>query len=777
MTKVAMIGCGKLGQDCAEVMAEYYDVVGYDVEPRSPAFPMCSTIQEAVSDRDLIFIAAPTPHAPVYGGETPTSHLPNQDFDYTIVMDILNEVNKHVNQNQLVVLISTVLPGTVRNYLRPCITNARFIYNPYLIAMGTVKWDMVNPEMLIIGTEDGSVTGDAEELINFYKPMMKNDPRYELGTWDEAESIKIFYNTFISTKVALVNMIQDVAERSGNINVDVVTGALARSTQRIMGPAYMKAGMGDGGACHPRDNIALRYLAERLDLGYDLFDAIMKAREVQAENLALRCLKNGRNITIIGKAYKPNVSYTNGSSSLLVGHYIEKHGGNVHYYDVNTGETDLRNYWTDVYLIGYWDENLENNVYLPNWVTVIDPWRKELPRQVSINTLISYGNTRPHNTYQNAENHSENIKLLYHLVPKLEQVQDQIHYIAASCNHEHAFQNVRVELLVQQIEEQLALGKTKFVFDGREEDFKEGIVIKMHIILKLLGDKVKASDFYYMVCTDKCERDYEALAERFGWTDKIQFVCLQHFQFHARNHLTKLNEVEYKIGNKDKKFVCFNKVCRPHRTILLENMLREDLVKDSFYSFFNYTPDYPSWYNGIDQLPDYFYSIKANKELFPLKLNISEERHNPADTTEEDFYYTDNSYFSLVTETVYFTEKHENWPYEFVGNTIFFSEKIFKPIIMKHPFVLVSRPGSLRKLRDMGFRTLSPYINESYDDIQDDTERMNAIVAEVKRLCSLSAEQWIEIQTGLKDTIEYNYELLKNSNVFMDASDLAKLLG
>ena len=235
--KVAMIGVGKLGQDCAEVMNELYDVVGYDVEPRNPTFPMRDSIREAVNDRDIIFIAAPTPHDPVYGGETPTSHLPNKDFDYTIVSDILDEVNKHVNLNQLVVLISTVLPGTIRNLLRPKITNARFIYNPYLIAMGTVKYDMVNPEMLIIGTEDGSITGDASELIEFYKPLMKNDPRIEVGTWDEAEAIKIFYNTFISTKVALVNMIQDVAEKNGNMDVDIITGALARSTYRITGPA------------------------------------------------------------------------------------------------------------------------------------------------------------------------------------------------------------------------------------------------------------------------------------------------------------------------------------------------------------------------------------------------------------------------------------------------------------------------------------------------------------------------------------------------------------
>lgn len=391
MKKISMIGCGKLGQDCAEVMAEHYDVLGYDVEPRSPNnFSMVNSIEQAVRGRDIIFIAVPTPHNAIYGGETPTSHLPNKDFDYSIVIDVLKAVNQFVNKNQLVVLISTVLPGTTRNLLIEHIQNARFVYNPYLIAMGTIKWDMVNPEMIIIGTENGDITQDAQELIDFYKPMMENDPRYEIGTWDEAESIKIFYNTFISAKLSLVNMIQDVAEANGNINVDVVTAALTKSTRRIMGPNYMVAGMGDGGACHPRDNIALRYLAERLNLGYDLFDSIMKAREVQAERMAIKCLEYGNSVCIIGKAYKPGVHYTIGSSSMLVGHYIDRMGGKLTYYDLNTGDDVFP--LADVYLIGYWDSWVEKIDNWPKGSVIIDPWRKFIKNDN--NLVIHYGNTR-----------------------------------------------------------------------------------------------------------------------------------------------------------------------------------------------------------------------------------------------------------------------------------------------------------------------------------------------------------------------------------------------
>lgn len=405
-----MIGCGKLGLPCAEVMASSYNVCGYDVIPFESSLIKQVSLEEAIKDSDFIFIAVPTPHESQYGGESPIANLPVKDFDYTIVQEVLKKVDKLANPNQLVVLISTVLPGTVRNKLRPLITNARFIYNPYLIAMGSVSWDMVNPEMVIIGTEDGSLTGDAKELIEFYKPLMKNNPRYEVGTWDEAESIKIFYNTFISAKIGLVNMIQDVAEKIGNINVDIVTNALSRSTHRITGPSYMKAGLGDAGACHPRDNIALRYLAEKLDLGYDLFHAIMSAREIQAENMAKRLVQlaedhNLEKIWIHGKAYKPNVPYVIGSYSLLIGHYVEKYGYNVGYIDPLTD--DLHDKIHGVVLMAHHApttySNVSNNLnreqkfyckILPGSV-LLDPWRYLPPDSVPGCKVVQYGNTRP----------------------------------------------------------------------------------------------------------------------------------------------------------------------------------------------------------------------------------------------------------------------------------------------------------------------------------------------------------------------------------------------
>lgn len=393
---------------CAEAIARAgHSVTGYDVVAKqSDLISIKNSIQECVEDREIVFIAVPTPHDPAYDGRAPTSHLPPKDFNYDIVKSCLIEANKYMSKKQLLVLISTVLPGTTRREFYPLITNTRFVYNPYLIAMGSVAWDMINPEMVMIGTMDGSMTGDALELVNFYKTIMQNSPRYEVGTWDECECIKVFYNSFISAKIGLVNMIQDVAVKQGNINVDVVTSALAKSTMRIMGPQYMTAGMGDGGGCHPRDNIALRHLASTLDLGYDLFDSIMHAREVQAKNLAKFLAEQAKEsslpVYIYGKAYKPDVEYVDGSYSLLIGHYLEHDFGIMPIYVDPLAAPAVPGKVLGVILLAHNRKityEYKGNVNEPQGLyhpiepgsIVVDPWRTYTNPSVKV---IHYGNTR-----------------------------------------------------------------------------------------------------------------------------------------------------------------------------------------------------------------------------------------------------------------------------------------------------------------------------------------------------------------------------------------------
>ena len=148
--------------------------------------------------------------------------------------------------------------------------------------MGTVKEDFLNPEMMIAGGEPG----DRAELIAFYQNIITAPVRWETGTYEEAECIKVFYNTFISMKISFVNMIQDMAMEIGHMDASKVANALAKSNKRITSDKYMRPGLGDGGPCHPRDNIALRKLSADIKLNYDLFAAVMEARDFQAQKMS-----------------------------------------------------------------------------------------------------------------------------------------------------------------------------------------------------------------------------------------------------------------------------------------------------------------------------------------------------------------------------------------------------------------------------------------------------------------------------------------------------------
>lgn len=379
--------------------------LGHDVRTFDIAYDTGYTFEQAVEDRDLIFIAVPTPHEKEYDGSGIISHLDPKDFDYSILSEVVNKC--YVAQpNTPIVIISTVLPGTLRR-LFPHLTH-KITYNPYLIGMGSVKEDLRDPDIIIIGTSDGKQTQVTEALLQIYREMYNcvfPPGMVNIGTWEEAESIKIFYNTFISTKIALVNMIQDVAIKTGNMDVDRVTRALQHSTKRITGPKYMTAGMGDGGPCHPRDNIALRWLAQELGLGYDIFSTIVFVREIQAKNMAEFLIREAKikqlPIYIHGKSFKPNVPYCDGSYSLLVGQYVKEISGqDVIYIDPLAGEKP--DAVLGLVLLAHnesvtynYNSKSTNDLYceiLPGSI-VVDPWRTYKNNDQSIK-VIYYGNTR-----------------------------------------------------------------------------------------------------------------------------------------------------------------------------------------------------------------------------------------------------------------------------------------------------------------------------------------------------------------------------------------------
>ena len=386
--KVGFIGVGKLGRDVTEVMAEYHEVTGYDIQDieKPKGVNLVDAPELCVMGNDITFIAVQTPHDPKYVGEYPIAELEPKDFDYSYVTKVLDDIAPHTPKDHPVVIISTVLPGTTRREFAPRIPQANIIYNPYFIAMGTVKDDFRNPEFHTIGTSDGR---GSKPLRDCYDAIYGwAGPKLCIGTWEESESTKVFYNTFISFKLAYVNMIQDVAQRTGHMNCDKVTDALKNATDRLISTKYMNSGMGDGGGCHPRDNIALRYLSQKLDLPYDIFSAVMLARDGQARAIAeylwgLAQAINTPHVIIMGKSFKPNVTDSTGSASVLVGNIVADMGAEVDY------DTVLE--IPAVYLIAH--PNKFNDLEFAEGSVVVDV-NRQFPHQKGI-TVMHYGDTRP----------------------------------------------------------------------------------------------------------------------------------------------------------------------------------------------------------------------------------------------------------------------------------------------------------------------------------------------------------------------------------------------
>lgn len=403
--KIGFIGLGKLGMPCAlAINQKGHDVIGYDVNPQcmqKDSFPhkeigpngeesiepllkestiQFGTLEDVVKQSEIIFVPIQTPHEAQYEGIT---RIPKhrKDFNYQHLIKGINDISKVVDkieEDRTVVIISTVLPGTVRKYLLPIMSKRiKLCYNPFFIAMGTTMRDFLNPEFVLFGVHDDEAAIKAEE---FYKTI-HNRPFYKT-TIENAELIKVAYNTFIGMKIAFVNTLMEICHHSLNTNVDAITDALKLATDRLISTSYLSAGMGDGGGCHPRDNIALSWLAQELDLKYDWFEGVMMAREKQTEFLAdlIEKIYKEKNfmysIHILGKAFKPETNLTTGSPAILLANILKERGIKVNHEDPIIDGHDCISSPNTIYFIATKHEVFKTYVnQFPKGSIVIDPFR------------------------------------------------------------------------------------------------------------------------------------------------------------------------------------------------------------------------------------------------------------------------------------------------------------------------------------------------------------------------------------------------------------------
>ena len=173
----------------------------------------------------------------------------------------------------------------------------------------------------------GADDDDAAAVTKRFYATIHDAPVFQT-TIASAELAKVSYNTFISMKIAFINTIMEICHKTG-ANVDAVSDSIALATTRLISPAYLRGGMGDGGGYHPRDNIALSWLARELHLSHDFFDSLMQARERQTEWLADLMEEYGQDLpkVILGRSFKPESKHRCGKSGAFAGGHFTRAGG------------------------------------------------------------------------------------------------------------------------------------------------------------------------------------------------------------------------------------------------------------------------------------------------------------------------------------------------------------------------------------------------------------------------------------------------------------------
>ena len=396
---IGFVGLGKLGLPCALAIdaVNEHSVKGYDPDERISDYLnngeipyreegtaellknhniSFTNLQEVIESSEIIFVPIQTPHDPLYDGIT---RLPETrvDFDYSYLVEGLKQISEvldNLQEEKIVVVISTVLPGTIESQIKPILSKyVRLCYNPFFIAMGTTINDFLNPEFVLMGIDDKDA---AHKLKLFYKTL-HNKEVFEC-TLDEAELIKVSYNTFITMKICLANTVAEMSHKLRNINSDKVMDALKLANQRLISDKYLNGGMGDGGGCHPRDNIALSWLSQKVDLSYDWYENLMISREKHTEWLAeltiQKSIEKQMEIFILGKSFKKETNLTNGSPAYLLKHLIEEKNHETKIYDPFIDNKIEEFNEPRVFFIAT-NHDIFKDISFPAGSVVIDPWR------------------------------------------------------------------------------------------------------------------------------------------------------------------------------------------------------------------------------------------------------------------------------------------------------------------------------------------------------------------------------------------------------------------
>lgn len=314
--------------------------------------------------------------------------------------------------------------------------------------------------------------------------------------------------------------------------------------------------------------------------------------------------------------------------------------------------------------------------------------------------------------------------------------------------------------------------KTKLIFWGGGD----GLITEMDKLADLATEIKRTTNIKDIalligsMCVDSTFDTYNDCVVERGWKDLLLIVD-NTWETIVANKITD----DYVVFDsspkvKNKLLLFFNGESRPDRGVMIANFLKDKLIDRSYVSAYHNVDLYNNlWFtkngnkateNDTGLTSELLQILNDNKHLFPIE--VSRTNYGTPDTNSyhplDDAAYYNDSYFSLIHETIFYKESFNGFGHI---PTLFLTEKTYKTIAAKHPFIIAQRPGILSALHSEGYKTFSPYIDETYDTIDNDRDRLNAIYNEVLRLSYYTDEEWLEFQHNVKDIVDHNYELLR----------------
>jgi len=354
--KISIIGLGKLGSPMVACYASKdYKVIGVDVnsgfvrlinEGKAPVsetnlqeyldknkekISATKDYREAVLNSNISFIIVPT--------------LSQEDGDFSTEYVVsagrkIGEALREKSDFHVVVLVSTVTPGSTERDLlsvleessgKKCGQDFGLCYNPEFIALGSVIYNLLNPDFILIGESDPR---SGQILESFYRDTCDNNPPIKRTNIVNAELTKISLNTYVTTKISYANMLAELCEKIPGGNVDAVTDALG--CDKRIGHKYLKGGVGYGGPCFPRDNRALMCTAKKFGVALPIAEATDKINHYQIPrivNLIISLLPERGKVGILGLSYKTETNVIEESQGVEIAGILADKGIKIIAYD------------------------------------------------------------------------------------------------------------------------------------------------------------------------------------------------------------------------------------------------------------------------------------------------------------------------------------------------------------------------------------------------------------------------------------------------------------